>query len=193
MGNIPCPQTSGAINKMTAKYHFALRFLHWLMAISFLAMLISGIVMANANISNSLQFKMIQWHKSLGVLLLVTICIRLIVRLVTKIPNTPNYLTKSEKVLSKHVHVLLYIMMFLLPISGWVMVSASVYGLPTIVFGTFTFPHIPFVSIDNTLSENAGFAHFILAIIFMVLIALHLTGAIKHAVIDKRDLFKRIL
>ena len=45
--------------------------------------------------------------------------------------------------MAKLVHRSLYALIIMIPISGWIMVSASVYGLPTFVFGLFEWPHIP--------------------------------------------------
>lgn len=72
------------------------------------------------------------------------------------------------------------------------MVSASVYGLPTIVFGWFEWPHIPNLQ-GNEIAENlAKDAHFYLAILFGLMLFAHIGAVVKHAVKDKENLMTRI-
>ncbi|MEC7577523.1 MAG: cytochrome b/b6 domain-containing protein, partial [Pseudomonadota bacterium] len=97
-----------------------------------------------------------------------------------------------EKKMAKIGHWGLYVMMFLMPLSGWLMVSSSPYGLPTIVFNMFEWPHVPGVADNGVVHDDAKLAHLILAIIFAALIAGHIAAVIKHAIFDKENLLKRM-
>ena len=175
-----------------ARYNIVLRLLHWLMAIGFLLMFGSGIIMEYAGISSQLQFEMIQWHKSGGVLLLLAACVRLSARWLIGTPEEPAYLTEQEKTLSKLVHRGLYFMMIFIPISGWIMVSASVFGLPTIVFGLFEWPHIPGIAFNETIEGIARTVHEWIVYVFAGLIALHVAGALKHVIVDRENVLQRM-
>jgi cytochrome b561 len=178
------------------RYNSMAIILHWLMAIGFCAMFGSGIIMTYADIEKSLQFNMYQWHKSGGVLLLLAFIMRISWRLISykldQIPPLPSSFSRPEIIAAKLGHWMLYILMIAMPISGWVMVSASVYGLPTIVFGWFEWPHVPNLQGNEGVEGLAKEAHFYLAILFGFAIATHIAAVIKHAMIDKLNLMPRI-
>jgi cytochrome b561 len=166
--------------------------LHWVMALAFLLMLASGLVMANLDIPKSLQFQIYQWHKSLGVLLLLAFFLRLAVRLRARVPELPVRMKPFEKKAAKAGHFALYVWMIALPLTGWLVVSASPFGLPTIVFGWFEWPHIPDLAGNEPVSEFAETAHQWLAYAFIALIAGHVAAVVKHYLIDKENLLPRM-
>lgn len=166
--------------------------LHWVMAIAFFLMLGSGLVMEYLPISKSLKFNMYQWHKSLGVLLLMAFVLRLGWRVFHKPPALPISFRGLEAFAAKAGHIALYICMLAVPLSGWVMVSASVYGLPTMVFGWFEWPHIPGIAGNTFISDMSKEAHWILAWFFGLCIAGHIAAVIKHLVIDKENILPRM-
>lgn len=176
----------------TQRYHSAAIALHWVMAVAILAMLGSGVVMSYVDLEQSLKFSLYQWHKSLGVLLLVAFFLRLGLRLWQKPPALPAHFRQLDIIAAKLGHVGLYAAMILMPLSGWLMVSSSVYGLPTIVFGLFEWPHIPGVGGSEQISDLAKTAHWLLAITLGLLISGHIGAVIKHAYCDKENLLKRM-
>ncbi|MBI1363756.1 MAG: cytochrome b [Proteobacteria bacterium] len=178
---------------MTPKrYHAAVVTLHWVMAAAFLLMLASGLGMVHYPMAKSLQFNMYQWHKSLGVLLLIAAGLRLALRLLTAIPPLPDDMPRVEKKAAKVGHLALYLWMLALPLSGWLMVSSSPYGLPTIVFGWFEWPHIGWVIQNEAVNKFSREGHQVLAYLFMALIAGHIAAVIKHAWVERHNLLPRI-
>ena len=178
--------------EMNTRYNSVTIILHWVMASAFLLMFTSGIIMEYIDIDKSMKYQLFQWHKGGGVLLLLAAVLRLGVRIARHAPPLPDVMPALEKKLAKLGHWGLYVLMFIMPISGWLIVSSSSYGLPTIVFGLFEWPHVPGVAGNEAVHEGAEAAHFILAIIFGLLIAGHIAAVIKHAVIDKENLLKRM-
>lgn len=177
----------------TQRYTKVAVILHWIMGLSFIAMLVSGILMAQDDLlERSLKFQMYQWHKSLGVLLLISFFLRIGWRLFHKAPSLPGSINKLEQWAAKGGHYALYLWMLVVPLSGWIMVSSSNYGLPTIVFGWFTWPHIPGIAGNEALNGSAHIAHKYLAYVFIALILGHIAAVIKHAVIDKHNLLPRM-
>lgn len=174
------------------RYNSFAIILHWVMAFGFFLMLITGVMMVYLITDKALQFQMYQWHKSGGVLLLMAATLRLIWRFTHKAPSLPVHFPAFEKWAAKAGHVGLYVLMFLMPITGWVMVSASIYGLPTIVFGWFEWPHIPHLQGNEGIESLAKQAHLILAIGFAALIIGHVAAVIKHAVVDHENLLTRM-
>lgn len=175
------------------RYHALAITLHWVMAIAFVLMLCSGLVMSNAEgLDQAFKFNLYQWHKSLGVILLLAFFLRIGVRLLFKPPSLPAHFPRLEALAAKAGHWGLYALMLMIPLSGWVMVSSSVYGLPTIVFGLFEWPHVPGIAANKNMNEAAGGAHEILAYIFMAIIFVHIAAVIKHALKDKENLLNRM-
>jgi len=97
-----------------------------------------------------------------------------------------------EKKAAKAGHWAFYGWMIALPIAGWVMVSSSPYGLPTIVFGWFEWPHIPGIAANEDIEEFAEETHALLAYSFMALIAMHIAAVIKHWLVEKENLLPRM-
>lgn len=167
-------------------------FWHWLMALCFLAMIAAGLIMEYAPLDKSFQFQLYQWHKSLGLLLLIAFFMRLVSRLVTRTPALPEGLANWENKAAKAGHYSLYLWMLIVPLSGWLMVSSSSYGLPTYIFGLFEWPHIPGLEGNKAIHETAELGHKILTWSFTALIAIHIGAVIKHAWADKINLLKRM-
>jgi cytochrome b561 len=182
--------------RMTAepaqRYTAVAVILHWVMAAAFLLMLASGLCMTYLEIDKALKFNLYQWHKSLGVLLLAAFALRLGWRLSHKPPALPAFMPPLEALAAKAGHIALYACMIAVPLSGWVMVSSSVYGLPTIVFGWFEWPHIPRIAANESVNAAAKNAHWLLAWFFGLCIAGHIAAVVKHAAIDKHNLLPRM-
>lgn len=166
--------------------------LHWVMALAILLMLASGFVMAYGDLGQSLKFRLYQWHKSLGVLLLVSVAFRILLRLVLKAPALPGFMPAWEARAARAGHLALYLLMVAMPVTGWIVVSASVFGLPTIVFGLFEWPHVPGIAGDAAVESAAKGAHFWLAILIAATIAGHVAAVFKHIVIDRENILARM-
>ena len=175
------------------RYSIAAIILHWVMAIAFIAMLGSGLAFENLeSMPQDLKFSLIQWHKSLGVILLVTVVLRLAWRLFIKPPAYPDQLPMFDRLAAKAGHWALYAAMVIMPVSGWIMVSSSSYGLPTIVFGMFEWPHIPNLSGDRQIRGLSGSVHEYVAYGFIALILVHIGAVIKHYFKDHINLLPRM-
>lgn len=176
----------------TARYTSVAIALHWIMAIAFFLMLGSGVVMTYAPLEQMTRFTLYQWHKSLGVILLAAFFLRIGWRLFHAPPALPPGIHGIELLAAKAGHYALYAMMLLLPLSGWAMVSSSPYGLPTIVFGLFEWPHIPKIGGNEAVQSVARTAHWVLALGFFLLILGHVAAVIKHALFEKENLLHRM-
>lgn len=182
------------MNQNSQRYHTIAITLHWVMALAFILMLASGLIMAedDLDLAKATRFAMYQWHKSLGVILLLAFFLRLVLRFVFKPPALPASFAKLEALGAKAGHWALYALMIAMPLSGWAMVSASVYGLPTIVFGLFEWPHLPGIAANKDVYEAANKAHEIMGTVFIGLILLHVAAVVKHWVVDKENLLRRM-
>lgn len=129
-------------------------------------------------------------HKSLGALLLIFACIRLVVRL-THLGKTPPSINPPKDIhyiIEKSVHGLLYVMIFLQPTLGWIVSNA--YGYPVSVFGLFSLPTI--VDHNPALAFRVFEVHHLLGKMFFALLIAHVAGAAYHLFKEKQNVFKRM-
>ena len=155
------------------------RLLHWLMAIGIVAMLFIGVGMV-ASVSERHQW-LIQIHKPLGLALLVLVCVRLGTRLYKGVPALPASMPAWQRQAALASHVLLYVLMFAMPLIGWAMVSAG--GYPVVV-GAWQLPSI--VPADAAWFAWLRAAHRYLAFLLFATVSLHLAAALFHGWI-RRD------
>jgi cytochrome b561 len=172
--------------------------LHWLIALLIIGNFAGGLLMDSlldpsaTAAQKKLGFTVVQLHKSFGLTVLVLSLLRLALRLVAGAPPLPAHMTPVERLLARVTHWGFYAIMILVPLSGWVMVSASPMGFPTQWFGLFEWPHLP-VETSKATSGSAGEAHEIMAWIGLGLFVLHVGGALKHQFLDRDDVLSRML
>jgi cytochrome b561 len=174
------------------RYHGLAIALHWIIALAIILMLASGLVMKEMELAKDVKFQLYQWHKSLGVLVLCAVLLRVVVRLLTHPPALPARMKLWERKAAGLGHFALYGLMLAMPLTGWAVVSSSVYGLPTMVFGWFEWPHIPGLAGNEMLHDLAEELHENFALLMMFVIAVHLAAVVKHYVVDKENLLPRM-
>jgi cytochrome b561 len=173
--------------------------LHWMIAMSILVLMVAGVWMVDAikkPETRALAFDVYQWHKSLGLTVLVLTVVRIAWRLANPPPPLPEAMPILHRRLAAVTHVVFYALMLMIPLAGWAMVSASKFGLPTIVFGLFEWPHVPGVAdhADKAAIEAwTKTAHKAMAYGLGVLLVLHVGAALKHHVVDRDDVLARML
>jgi cytochrome b561 len=129
-------------------------------------------------------------HKSFGVMVLAFISVRIINRFINKAPALPDSLPKFDRLAAHFVHVALYLLMILVPISGYLMSNS--FGYPVHFFGI----ELPFLVEKNyEIGSIFSKTHQISAYSMIALLTLHILGALKHRFFDKpeNDVLKRII
>ena len=169
--------------------------LHWLIAL----ILISNFVLAwqFEDAKGLAKFELFQWHKSLGITVLVLSLVRLAWRLINPPPAPLASMKAWERYASMAVHLGFYVIMIGMPMSGWLMVSASPRNIPTLLFGVINLPYLPFVhglAVEQAkaLAEAFSEAHEVIAWITYGLIGLHVGAALKHQFLDRDTIVSRM-
>ena len=182
--------------RVPSRYGLVAIALHWAIAAAIIGLLALGTVMVRMTPGSSLQFELYQLHKSLGITVLALSLLRLGWRLTHPVPPLPATLKPWEAKLARFTHAAFYVLMLALPFSGWMMVSASAWNLPTIIFGLFPLPHLPILSTlsdKKPVEEALKDVHEGMAIAVFALLLLHVAGAVKHHLFLKDDTLARML
>jgi len=163
--------------------------LHWVIA----ACIVFQILLAwrMDDLKTPLGFALIQLHKSVGITILLLSLVRLGWRLANPPPREVG-LNRWEATLSKITHLGFYGIMIGMPITGWIMVSASRISIPTVLFGVVPWPHVPGLAHLAEPAKSAWRAighegHEWLAFGTYLLLLLHVAGALKHQVFDRES------
>ena len=148
----------------------------------------------NADVGGAVR-SAIDTHKSIGITVLGLALMRVLWRINHAPPPIPTAYQKWEIALAHITHVLHYVLLFAMPLTGWIMDSAwkDAPTHPMHFFGTFEFPRIPWVmQLDPPLRENFhtwfGKAHEWFAYVLYVLFVLHVAGALKHQFAGEKEL-----
>lgn len=169
--------------------------LHWLIALLILANI--GLAWTFQNIPKGLtEYNLIQLHKSFGITVLLLSLLRLAWRVFNPPPPEPA-MPRWQLIVSQVVHWSFYAIMIGMPISGWVMVSASPLNLPTLLYRTIPWPHLGFIhdlapDAKKVWDHWSETAHGLLAKLAYVLIGLHVAAALKHQFWDRDNLIARM-
>ncbi len=178
------------------RYSSVAILLHWLIAALIFTNIWYGWRMGAAK--GLAQFELFQLHKSIGIVVLLLSLARLGWRLVSPPPAHPAGMSRAVRMAAGAAHGLLYGFMIVLPLTGWVVVSASPYNLPTLLFKTVPWPHIGLVHdlpmmTRKLIEDQVGSVHAWLAWSLLALAAFHIAAALKHHLLDRDDVLARML
>lgn len=166
--------------------------LHWLLAVALVGLLVFGWYMVGLPFSPT-KLKYYNWHKWAGMTILALSVLRLLWRITHRPPALPAKMAAAmphwQHVGYHGVHHLLYALFFVVPLLGWAYSSAA--GFPVVWFGVWQLPD--WVSPNPELAEILKPLHMISAYSLAVLIVLHIAAALKHQIIDRDGLLRRML
>lgn len=172
------------------------RLLHWTMAVIIVFMLGLGFYTANVVTDVYEQFGLVQIHKSWGFVVFALAVVRALWRLANPTPKDPEGMAEWQARASHRAHQALYALMFALPITGWLMASAStlqdMYGIKNMVFGLFELPD-PFIPGSDALEAVFSWAHLLCAIALTAILLVHAGAALKHHFVDRDGVLTRML
>jgi cytochrome b561/polyisoprenoid-binding protein YceI len=177
--------TEGTVDPeaLQARYSSVAVLLHWVIALALGFQLALGFSMPK----DASGFWYYQLHKSVGITILVLSLARLAWRVTHRRP--PKVEHGFNGFLAATVHTLLYVFMIGAPLTGWALVSTAEIKVPTLLYGAIPWPHLP---LPDSLGEAFEGTHELLAWIGLALIALHVAGALRHQLLLKDGLLRRI-
>lgn len=162
--------------------------LHWVSAVTVVGMFALGLWMTSLNYYDPWYRKGPDLHRSIGVLLFITTVVRLGWRLVSPPPPPLASHKAWERLVAAAVHVLLYLLLFAIMLSGYLITTAD--GRAVHVFDWFS---IPATLTGENQEDVAGAVHLLLAWSLIGLVVLHAGAALKHHFIDRDSTLRRML
>ncbi|QGZ40022.1 cytochrome b561 [Pseudoduganella flava] len=163
--------------------------LHWLIALLIVAAFTMGLVMVDIPGFTPTKLKYFSWHKWMGVTVLLLAAVRLLWRHGNRPPPHPASMAQWQVKAADVTHVLLYVLMFAVPLSGYLYTTAA--GVPVVYLGLFQIPAA--FAADPALKAVLKPVHYWLNMAMAALVVLHVAAALKHQFVDRDDVLKRML
>lgn len=168
------------------RYTCVARALHWIMAVLIIVNLALGI----AHEALPEDWAVMPVHKSLGLTVLALTLVRLGWRVGHRPPPLPAAMPGWEKGAAHATHFLFYAFMVLVPLSGWIMTSAGTRPLNW--FFLFDIPKFA-VTKGDAIVDLSGEGHEIMGFAWAALILVHIAAALRHHIVLKDGVMRRML
>lgn len=164
------------------------RGFHWLIAALILAQFAIGSIAEEMKLTPA-KLDLFVWHKSLGVTVLALAVFRLAWRFVNPTPAPPPGIPNWEQKLAAVAHGLIYVLIFAVPLSGWLVSDAS--RVPFKAFFIVSMPDL--IATNHDLQEAAAEVHEALTTALLLLVILHVAAALRHHFLLRDDVLRRML
>jgi cytochrome b561 len=176
------------ISETRARYDAVAQSFHWLIA----ALVVTQFVLAWSAEDLPLglhKLALFARHKSFGMTVLMLAVLRLVWRLWHAPPPLPDGMSWIERKLAHATHVAFYVLLFAMPLTGWLMSSAKNYSVSW--FGLFTWPNL--IGKNEDAFAALRDAHDVLSWFLLGLAILHVLAALKHHFIARDSVLRRML
>ena len=177
--------------QLDGRYPRLSRYLHWITAAIVLLLVIPmGLWLAYLRPENeALKLRLYNLHESFGILVLVLVVLRLAYRWFRPAPPWPDDTPLTVRRMARLSHALLYVLLVLLPISGFLATNA--WGFPLSLFNMLPLPSP--IGKDEAIAKILSTVHWTSAAVLGAILVLHLAGAVLHRYVKRDSLSRRML
>lgn len=177
------------IKNSASRYGLMAKALHWVCAVTIIGLFALGLWMVELSYYDDWYVTAPHYHNSIGMLLALAMVIRLLWRTVNIQPDASNSLSTLEKRSAHIAHWLLYSLIFIMLVSGYLIPTADNRAID--VFNWFSVPALG--SLVEHQEDIAGEIHEWCAYGLTALASVHALAALKHHFIDKDNTLRRML
>ena len=180
---------ASSLKAAPSRYTRVAMALHWIIAALIVWGFSLGWIMTDIPGFTPTKLRYFSWHKWIGVTVLVLALIRLLWRATHPAPALPAVMHTWEKLAAHAGHAALYILMLIIPVTGYLYSSAA--GIQVVYLGVLPLPTI--IGPDTMLKGILKTIHIALNYVLLFAVAGHLLAVIKHELFDKQRLLARML
>lgn len=177
------------LRNTVSQYGSVAKFFHWSVSIMVITLLTVGLLMGNITDKN-LKGQVYMLHKSFGLTVLALMLLRLLWTLSNIKPKLPAGTPTWQIVAERIVHYGFYVLLIVMPFSGWVM-STAANRIPQL-FGLVALP-LPGVPVDKALAGQASSLHSYVGYTIITFLIIHVSAAGKHYFINRDSIMQRML
>src|SRR5260370_2330785 len=171
------------------RYSAASKWLHWIIAAAVIVLIPDGLTMKRLLPEGDLRDNIYTLHEATGAAVLLVMIARVAIRWRFGAPRPFEILSAFERVASASAQVLLYGLLFTVPVLGWAATNA--YGEAVNVFGLFNFPTL--LGKDLKLSDEIFVWHLAGGLLIAAIASLHIAGALYHRFVKHDEVLARML
>ncbi len=171
-----------------SRYTAVAQALHWIIAALIATQFILALSAEDLPLGMH-KLALLARHKSVGMTVLMLAVLRLLWRWRHPPPGLPAGMTALERILARTTHIAFYVLLFAMPLTGWMMSSAKNYSVSW--FGWFTWPNL--IGQNETAFNLLKSTHDFLSVVLFAIAALHVLAAFKHHLWDRDDVLLRML
>jgi cytochrome b561 len=176
------------LSTQITRYGGVAQLFHWLIAALIFVMLGLGYYMEDLPLGTE-KLELYGIHKSTGLTIALLAALRLLWRLFHPPPPLPASMPPWERKAAVAVHWLLYLMLFVQPLVGFLQSNAA--NFPVVLWGMVPLP--PLIGPDEPLSLTLIGVHTVGGNFLAVLVILHIAAALRHHFVLKDDVLRRML
>ncbi|MFO7995215.1 MAG: cytochrome b [Marinobacter sp.] len=162
---------------------------HWLVAAAVFGLFGLGFWMVDLSYYDDWYRTAPDIHRSVGLLLLMVMMLRLAWRIVNPVPKPLSNHSRLEVLAAHGAHLMLYVLVFVAMVSGYLISTAD--GSSISVFDWFEVPSV--TGQIKGMEDTAGLVHYWSTWALVVLAGLHGLAAVKHHLVDRDDTLRRML
>jgi len=176
------------IREKPTRYGAAAQFFHWVTAALIVTQFALGWTGHGLPVGAH-KLAVLARHKSFGMTVLMLAVLRLLWRSTHPPPALPAGMSRVERGAARATHGAFYVLLFAMPLTGWMMSSAKNYSVSW--FGLFTWPNL--VGKSEAAFNFLRATHEALSDVLFAITVLHILAAFKHHFWNRDDVLRRML
>ena len=166
------------------------KVLHWVGAAIILILLVHGWWMTHMTprLERLINYA---WHSALGYDLFVILILRLLWRWLNPLPELPADLQRWEHIAARLAHVGLYVLMFIVSLTGWMVATTFRVPMTKDLLGIDVPPLA--TAVDRSVRQWIEESHMVLAYVLAAVVFIHIVAALRHHIVKRNDVLRRML